>query len=160
VALDAIFAATIDGLGLAAEAFMRHHPGGALGQLGRSVADVMQVEPMPLVQTGTALRDCIVMMTLGMVGCVGVVDKDGALVSIFTDGDLRRRVELLDFAAPIESVSNKNMTVLQAEMVVSDVVNVFRDRKIPSAFVCTNGKPVGIVHIRHLTEFQPEKSES
>ncbi|WP_425960601.1 SIS domain-containing protein [Rhizobium nepotum] len=159
VALDAIFVATIAGLGLEAGAFMRHHPGGALGQLGRSVEDVMQTKPLPLVRQGMTLRDSIVMMTTGMVGCVGVVDEDGILAGIFTDGDLRRGVEHLDLSAPIDSVSNANITVLEAEMVLSDVVSVFRDRKIPSAFVCRGNKPIGIVHIRHLTELQPEKAE-
>lgn len=159
VALDAVFVATIDGLSLQPRDFLRHHPGGALGQLGRSVIDVMQTDPLPLVKRGTSLREAIVMMTVGMVGCVGVVDENGALVGLFTDGDLRRGVVHLDFAASIESVANPNMTSLEAEMVLSEVVSVFRQHKIPSAFVCRENKPIGIVHIRLLTELQPNNME-
>lgn len=71
--------------------YKQRHPGGKLGAILQKVSDLMHKgDEMPLVYEDTSLQEALLTMTSKMLGCVGILDKDGRLVGIITDGDLRR----------------------------------------------------------------------
>ena len=92
---DALAVALLDARGFRAEDFARSHPGGALGRkLLTHVSDVMrtgaQVPQVPPEATfGVLMRE----MSAKGLGASAVVDAQGLVLGIFTDGDLRRRIE-------------------------------------------------------------------
>ena len=92
---DALAVALLDLRGFKAEDFARSHPGGALGRkLLVLVSDLMvQGDALPLVQADTPFIAMMRTMSAKGLGTALVVDADGHLQGIFTDGDLRRQVE-------------------------------------------------------------------
>ena len=92
---DALAVALLDARGFREEDFARSHPGGALGRkLLVHVADLMvRGEALPCVAPDTPFIDMMRTMSAKGLGAALVVDADGRLLGIFTDGDLRRQVE-------------------------------------------------------------------
>ena len=92
---DALAVALLDARGFGADDFARSHPGGALGRrLLTHVRDVMRVgADVPTVDETASLAQALLEMTRGGMGMTAVLDADGDVVGIFTDGDLRRSME-------------------------------------------------------------------
>ncbi|WP_321940055.1 arabinose 5-phosphate isomerase KdsD [Burkholderia cepacia] len=89
---DALAVAVLDARGFGSEDFARSHPGGALGRrLLTYVRDVMRSgDDVPSVGLDATLSDALFQITAKRLGMTAVVDADGKVVGIFTDGDLRR----------------------------------------------------------------------
>jgi len=89
---DALAIALLDARGFSVEDFARSHPGGPIGRrLITRVRDVMvSGSALPIVGAGATLGEAIVTMSSKGMGMTAVVDADGRVTGIFTDGDLRR----------------------------------------------------------------------
>lgn len=127
--------------------FGRIHPGGTLGLRLRPVKRVMHGgDKLPLVSTKTSMHDAIVVMSEKRLGVVGVVDADGQLVGVITDGDLRRNIERgLDH--PATAFMNANPKVVAPNALVDEALTLFEEHRITTLFVIEDGRPVGVVHI-------------
>lgn len=90
---DALAVALLERKGFSASDFGVFHPGGALGAALAKVSDLMHAgEALPLVDEGTPMAETLVAITAKGFGCAGVVDGEGRLAGIITDGDLRRHM--------------------------------------------------------------------
>ena len=82
-------------------------------------------------------------------GCLGIVDDDGALVGIFTDGDLRRGLahDLLD--RRVEEVMNASPKTISPDTLVGEALAMMNtaDRPFTVLFVVEERRPIGIVHM-------------
>lgn len=68
--------------------FRQRHPGGKLGAFLQKVSDLMHTgDDMPLVGEEASMQDALLTMTSKMLGCVGIINKQGELLGIITDGD-------------------------------------------------------------------------
>lgn len=133
--------------------FHELHPGGKLGQKLTRVRDVMHGrEFLPLVQETTTLSDAILEMSKGRFGCVGVVDLEGKLTGIFTDGDLRRRLKEINLKKKISTLMHRSPQSIDPDLLIEDVAFLFTEKRIPSVFVCIDRLPVGIIHIHDLLQ--------
>ena len=136
-----------------ADDFRIFHPGGKLGQQLLKVADIMRVdEAVPLVGLNTRMADVIAVMSDKKLGCSGVVDPQGALAGIITDGDIRRHVgDGFSGLTADRVMTVRPATIGPDELAVTalDFMNGgnARGRDITSLFVTRGGKPVGIIHI-------------
>jgi arabinose-5-phosphate isomerase len=92
---DALAIACLDARGFGSADFARSHPGGALGRrLLTRVADVMRTgDRVPQVARGVGVMEAVQEISLKQMGMTAVVDADGRLAGIFTDGDLRKLIE-------------------------------------------------------------------
>ena len=92
---DALAVALLEARGFTAEDFAFSHPGGALGRrLLLKVENVMHAgQELPQVQRGTLLKDALMEMTRKGLGMTVILEADGKLAGIFTDGDLRRTLD-------------------------------------------------------------------
>jgi arabinose-5-phosphate isomerase len=92
---DALAVALLEKRGFGEDDYAAHHPGGALGRrLLLHVADVMHTgERLPRVGTGATLKEAILEMSRKGLGMTAIVDADGRVAGLFTDGDLRRTLE-------------------------------------------------------------------
>jgi arabinose-5-phosphate isomerase len=138
------------------EEYARYHPGGSLGRTMVRVREVMRDGAAnPLVQKAATLSEAIVVMTntRGRPGCAVVVDRQGRLAGIFTDGDLRRLLEngTLDLHAAVGTVMNaRPKTVAPTDLVV-DAAEVLRARAIDQvAVVDSKRRPVGLLDVQDL----------
>ena len=106
--------------------------------------------PSPLATVGTRMADAVVEMSAKGFGCVGIVDQDGRLVGIVTDGDLRRhmRPNLLD--ARVENVMTRGPKTVRPDQLASEALEIINSSKITALMVAEAGKPVGIVHFHDL----------
>ena len=94
----------------------------------------------------------ILEMSRGRFGCVGIVDDNGKLCGIFTDGDLRRHFTAANVNKPIEALMTRNPHRIGPDALLADVSRYFREQRIPSIFACVEEKPVGIIHMHDLLQ--------
>ena len=126
--------------------FKNFHPGGALGKRLLKVSDLMHTDT-PIVQKDTLMKDVLIEMTNKSFGCACVVDVDGKIVGMITDGDLRRKMNsnLLDREA--FEVMTSNPRVVSKDMFAQEATKIMNKCSITSLIVCEDGKPCGIIHI-------------
>ena len=154
---DALAVSLLIERGFQPEDFALFHPGGALGKrLLLRIEDLMHVdEAMPLVREETLLRDALFEITSKKMGITGVVDGDGALVGVFSDGDLRRSLEkgLDGLNRPISEVmSRRPKRILRANLAAKGLQKM-EEHVITSLFVFESEEstvPVGILHMHDL----------
>lgn len=124
------------------------HPGGKLGQSLVRVRDIMHgAADLPLVGPETVMSKALIVMTAKRFGCVGVIDADGMLLGIVTDGDLRRNLtdDLLDRTA--SQLMTAEPQTIRVDALAAEAVRVMNERKITGLFVTDGAVPVGILHI-------------
>ena len=148
---DALAIGLLESRGFTAVDFGLLHPGGRLGVLLKFTRDVMNSgAKIPLAPLGTRMSDAVLEMSAKGFGCVGITGRDGALVGIVTDGDLRRhmRADLLD--ARVDDVMTATPKTVRPDQLVSETLEILNATKITALFVVEAGRPVGIVHIHDL----------
>jgi len=154
---DALAVALLDARGFKEEDFALFHPGGALGKkLLLRVEDLMHVgDEIPLVKPETLLRDALFEITSKKLGVTGVVDPQGSLIGVFTDGDLRRIMQqgLECLEQPIEQVMATDPKRILRKNLAAKALQVMEKYSITSLFVFADAEgeiPVGIVHLHDL----------
>ncbi len=157
---DALAMCLLKRRGFKDQDFAEYHPGGSLGRrLLTRVEDVMHSgDRLPVVKTETNMRECIALMTRKeAAGVAGVVDEQGNLIGVITDGDIRRRLEkshnpLEDRAGDIMS---RNPKTVDAGELAEKAMFMMEQFTIQTLFVVRRGSdqpkhPVGILHIQDL----------
>ena len=151
---DALAVCLMEKRGFKKEDFANFHPGGSLGKrLFLKVKDVMRSENLPIVRWNASLKQAIDTMTHGNLGTVLIVDKDGVLDAILSDGDLRRALMREDFDlndAAIKYATLKPKELNDKEMLAIDALALIERYKIQLLAVVENGVPVGVLHIHDL----------
>lgn len=151
---DALAVCLMEKRGFKKEDFANFHPGGSLGKrLFLKVKDVMRSENLPIVRWNASLKQAIDTMTHGKLGTVLIVDKDGVLDAILSDGDLRRALMREDFDlndAAIKYATLKPKELNDKEMLAIDALALIERYKIQLLAIVENGVPVGVLHIHDL----------
>lgn len=131
---DALAIALLETRGFTAEDFALSHPGGNLGRrLLLRVSDIMHTgEAIPQVNQQALLREALIEMSNKSLGMTAVVDNDGKLVGIFTDGDLRRVLaqEVNILTAPLNEHMTRHCKTGQAEMLAAEALQMMQQYKI------------------------------
>ena len=152
---DALAVALLDARGFKAEDFARSHPGGALGRkLLTHVSDVMRSgDAVPRVAPTASFSEMMREMSAKGLGATAVVDAQGGVLGIFTDGDLRRWVERgVDLRAmTAQDVMHAQPTTIAADALAVDAVELMERRKITSVLVLdVQGRLCGAVNTNDL----------
>lgn len=154
---DALAVALLVRRGFGAEDFALFHPGGSLGKkLLLTVADLMHAgEALPLVSDTTLMREALFVITAKKMGIAGVVDTDGRLIGVITDGDLRRALERgVDIInRPAGELMSKNPKRIRDTELAAKALQQMEQYSITSLFVfddSDSGRPVGIIHLHDL----------
>lgn len=148
---DALAVAMLERKGFSADDFRLLHPGGKLGRRLLKVKDVMHAgESLPLVRPETPMMEVVLVMTRKSFGCVGIVDVDGRLAGIITDGDLRRHMgpDLLNLTA--DEVMTARPKAIRPDALASEALGFMNSRSITNLFVLDDGRPVGVLHVHDL----------
>ncbi|MGE8294370.1 MAG: KpsF/GutQ family sugar-phosphate isomerase [Pseudomonas sp.] len=152
---DALAIALLEARGFTAEDFAFSHPGGALGRrLLLKVENVMhQGDALPRVRRGTSLREALLEMTQKGLGMTVVLEEDGRLAGIFTDGDLRRTLDKgIDVRqALIDEVMTPRGKTARADMLAAEALKIMEDHKINALVVVDEqNNPVGALNMHDL----------
>ncbi len=152
---DALAVALLDARGFRPEDFARSHPGGALGRrLLTHVRDVMRTgADVPRVAPDAPFSALMREMSAKGVGAAAIVGEDGRVLGIFTDGDLRRRIEQGADLRTLQARDAMHSTprTIAADALAADAARAMERHAITSVLV-TDAQDllVGIVHIGDL----------
>ncbi len=147
---DVLAVALMERKGFSKTDYKQRHPGGKLGAILQKVSDLMhRGDELPLVSEDTSMQDALLEMTSKMLGCVGIIDKQGCLIGIITDGDLRRWLCSDVLSKKAGDVMTKNPKTIEADVLAVEALNVMNNtgKGITQLFVLQEGKPIGIIHI-------------
>lgn len=152
---DALAIALLEARGFTAEDFALSHPGGSLGRrLLLKVEDLMHGgDRLPMVPTGTTLADTLVEMTRQGLGMTAVVNEQGELAGIFTDGDLRRVLsETGDLRnQSIDSLMTRDPVTMHPGHLAAEALQIMESRKINGLIVVDDQqRPVGALNMHDL----------
>ncbi len=152
---DALSVALLQKRNFTIEDFAFLHPGGSLGKrLSLQISEIMiKGERIPIVKEETSLKDVIIEITSKRLGTTCVIDEQGILTGIVTDGDLRRLLEkTLDIKnLKAKDVMTKKPKVLKENYLASFALQQMENYKITSLIITDNeNKPSGIVHLHDL----------
>jgi len=148
---DALAIALLESRGFTAIDFGVFHPRGRLGAALKLIRDVMHPgDAVPLIVRGVLMSEAIVEMSAKGFGCVAVVEPDGRLAGVITDGDLRRhmRVELLQ--APVDEIMTASPKTVRPDQLAGEALQLLNASKITALIVVEGERPVGIVHFHDL----------
>ena len=154
---DALAVALLDAKGFTPDDFALSHPGGSLGRkLLLSVEDIMLKEQqLPLVTGDSTVTQALLEISKKGLGLTGVVDTEGRLAGIFTDGDLRRILDArIDIhATRVDSIMTANGVTVEPHTLAVNALNIMEQKKISAMFVIDeNRKPVGAFNMHMLLQ--------
>ncbi|WP_376743348.1 SIS domain-containing protein [Ensifer canadensis] len=149
---DALAIALLGRRGFSPEDFKTFHPGGKLGSqllLAQELAHCG--DAVPLLPIGTLMGEAIIQMSSKGFGVVGIVDADGMLAGIITDGDLRRHMAKELLGLTVDLVMSHRPRVIQGNLLASAAMELMQSQKITVVFLTNDqGQPTGILHVHDL----------
>ncbi len=154
---DALAVALLDARGFTSDDFAMSHPGGALGKkLLLSLKDIMLTgSALPLVSPEHSLIQSLEEISHKALGMTGIIDSQGELIGIFTDGDLRRVLDhQIDVHnTQIEDIMTKHSITAKQNMLAAEVLKLMQKHKINSLFVTDqNNRPIGAINMQILLQ--------
>ena len=105
---------------------------------------------VPLIARGAPMSEAIVEMSAKGFGCVAVIDADGKLAGVVTDGDLRRHMRDDLLQAPVDEVMTASPKTVRPDQLASEALQLLNASKITALIVVESERPVGIVHFHDL----------
>lgn len=143
---DALAVALLRDRGFNRDDFKTYHPGGKLGAAFQRVSDVMATGAMPLASTDMSVQELVSIITQGGAGTAGIV-RNGKLVGVVTDGDLRRNIgrDLMHLKA--QDVMTNHPVTVDADTLAADALGLLNRKRIQVLFVVKDGAPVGLLHV-------------
>ncbi len=152
---DALAMVLMDRRGFSREAFGLHHPGGKLGMSLQSVRDWMgdnHAAPAT-VPADAGFTEVVSAITQGRKGAVAVLDAEGRLAGVVTDGDVRRAFARDDLKAlTAADVMTRQPKTVDPDARMSDAVDLLTQHSISTLFVVENDRPRAIIHIAELMQ--------
>lgn len=151
---DALASVLVELRGFTIDEFSFIHPGGALGRKLVKVRDLMHTgKEMPVVKENAGFKEMVIEMTSKRFGMTLIVDGDGKLSGIFTDGDLRRTVEANDnpMSLKAKDVAIVNPKKIRADELAATAVAIMEGHSITSLVITDDSdRPIGLIHLHDL----------
>jgi arabinose-5-phosphate isomerase len=156
---DALAMVLLEARGFGREDYAKLHPGGAIGRaLLTRVADIMRTgDRVARTGLGATVKDAVVAMTQARSGSAAIVDAEGRLLGIFTDGDLRRAVSLSAdvLSRPVAEFMTRSPLSVRPDELAVDVLHVFERHDIDDIPVLDDhNRVVGTVDIVDLPKMK------
>lgn len=154
---DALAVALLQAKGFTKDDFAMSHPGGALGRkLLLHVSDVMhRGDELPLVRDNICITDALYEISKKGLGMTAIVDADGALVGIFTDGDLRRVIDaqINLRQTSIADVMTRNCITIKDSILAAEALQLMDEKNINGLIVIdSQRRPVGALNMLDMVK--------
>ncbi len=152
---DALAICLLKKRGFSEEDFLMFHPSGALGKgVLYKVSDLMITgDKLPIIKGTESFLTTIQYISEKKLGCAIIVNNEGAMLGVLTDGDIRRTLLKYDSTSGLSAndVMTQNPKSLLADDLAAKALNIMEKYSITSLVVCDeNKKPVGMVHIHDI----------
>ncbi|HEX7369550.1 MAG TPA: KpsF/GutQ family sugar-phosphate isomerase [Rhodanobacteraceae bacterium] len=152
---DALAIALLEARGFTADDFARSHPAGALGRRLLKISDVMHTgAAIPAVRIDATLTEALMEMSRKGLGMTAIVDADGRLEGVFTDGDLRRSLDDHDVdmrATSVSAAMSRHPKVIGPDKLAAEAAQLMEEFKIHALLVVDDEQHVvGALNIHDL----------
>jgi arabinose-5-phosphate isomerase len=152
---DALAVCLLEIKGFREKDFALFHPGGALGKrLLLKVEDIMRSgKSNPVVGQEKTVSEVLFKITQARAGAATIVDSQGRLIGIFTDGDLRRHLALDPgiLKRRIKEVMTKGPMVMRPDRLAAEALHLLEARKIDEVPVVDGkGRPIGLLDVQDI----------
>ncbi len=150
---DALAVCLMEVKGFSSSDFAKFHPGGSLGKkLYLRVSDLSKLNERPAVNQNSSIKDVIVEITRKRLGLTAVLNEEGMLIGVITDGDLRRMLEkgndiLHTTAKDIMGVHPKT---IEGDALAVDALDRMRKNNITQLIVTEEKHYAGVIHLHDL----------
>ncbi|NAY90418.1 KpsF/GutQ family sugar-phosphate isomerase [Muricauda sp. JGD-17] len=149
---DALAICLLELRGFSSSDFAKYHPGGSLGKkLYLRVADIVVNNQKPEVDVNSSVKEVIVEISEKMLGVTAVM-KQGKVVGIVTDGDIRRMLSKHDNISDLtaKDIMTSNPKSIEVDMLAIKALNLLQEKGISQLLAFDNGSYAGVVHIHNL----------
>ena len=149
---DALAVCLLDLRGFDSADFAKYHPGGALGKkLYLRVADIAEKNQKPMVGHDEDIRKVIVEISEKMLGASAVL-KDGKVIGIITDGDIRRMLNKYDSINGLlaRDIMSANPKTISGDVLAVKALKTMQEKGISQLLVVDNSGYKGVVHLHNL----------
>lgn len=127
------------------------HPSGQIGAQLLKVSDIMHSGvQMPIVTEDSLGMTALAEMNSKRLGCVGIINKNGDLIGIFTDGDIRRHIDTDFRHVKISEIMTTSPKTISSSAFASEALHLMNNKVITNLFVVEDSKPVGVVHMHDI----------
>jgi arabinose-5-phosphate isomerase len=149
---DALAVALLEARGFSATDFRVYHPGGKLGAMLSHVSDLMHTgDRLPLINKGASMPDAIHELSAKRFGCVGVLDEDGRLCGVLTDGDLARHLDGNLGVMTVDEAMTENPKTIGKDALATAAMALLNKHSIAALLVIDEDRrPIGIIHFHDL----------
>ena len=152
---DAVAICLLKKRGFTEEDFLMFHPSGALGRgVLYHVSDLMITgDRIPVVNENNSFHDTIQLISAKKLGCAVIINENGAMTGILTDGDIRRTLLKYENTSSLlaKDVMTRNPKVILPTDLAAKALHIMEKHSITSLAVCDeSGRPTGLIHIHDL----------
>jgi len=150
---DALAVCLLKMRGFSQEDFARVHPGGSLGKkLYTRVSDIIDRAVRPMVNEDDTIQNTILNISANRLGATVVLNVNGEIAGIITDGDVRRMVEKGVSANRLKArdIMSSNPKGIESDELAVNAFNMMEKNKITSLIVLEKGRYIGLVHIHDI----------
>jgi arabinose-5-phosphate isomerase len=148
---DALAVALLEARGFTASDFRVLHPGGKLGASLTHVSEIMHTgDDIPMVGFGTLVPDAAMVLSHKRFGCVAVVDDEGKLAGIVTNGDIARNMARPLREVRVEEIMSRSPKTVKKDTLAMAAMATLNDHNISALLVMENDRIIGIVHFHDL----------
>jgi arabinose-5-phosphate isomerase len=153
VAGDALAVCLLESRGFTGKDYARFHPGGSLGKkLYMRVSDFFMENKIPKVEISDTISRTIVEISSKRLGATAVLDKNGDLAGIITDGDLRRMLEGHRDINSLQAgdIMTKNPHSIAIDSLAIDAFDKMKQCNITQLLILKDGRYAGIIHLHDI----------
>lgn len=154
---DAIAVCLMNMRGFKSEDFAVFHPAGSLGKQLTPVKKIMHTgQSLPITTTKTKLKDTLALIMEKKLGVAIVINEEGLLEGIITDGDFKRLLAGEGAAIlekPMSDIMTKNPKTIGKDALIADAISAM-EGKVTSLIVVEDKKPIGIIHIHDILKYK------
>ncbi len=150
---DALSMSLLNVSGFKEEDFALLHPAGFLGKKLKQVKDIAHFgQDVPVVKKDAKIYEAIIEITKKGFGATTVVDEEGNLIGILTDGDIRRIMETkvdIHMAKAYDFCTKSPKTISKTD-IIAKALNIMESYKITVLVVIEDKRPIGILHLHDI----------
>lgn len=145
---DALAVALLRDKGFSSSDFKNFHPGGKLGAGLKKVRDIMHAhQELPLCAPDLLVSEAVREITEKGFGCIGVINADGTLAGMVTDGDLRRNFSDGLVGKTVGEIMTRSPQTVTPDTLAAEALGLLSGKRITALFVVEGGKPAGLLHV-------------
>lgn len=148
---DALAVALLEARGFTADHFRTFHPGGRLGANLTHVGEIMRTgDQIPVALLGTKMPEAVMTLSKKKVGCVCILDEEGKLAGIITDGDIARNLHRNLADITVEAIMTRTPKTVQPQTLAGTAMGLLNEHNISALVVVEGDRPVGVIHFHDL----------